>query len=149
MLLAFTALVSAATPLAPTGKWVVDFAAAQCVASRQYGDEKLFIKASPMGDVVQIGLMRAGSGLGPRAVDVELQPQGGATFKGSAIVWTAGKPSNRLYMVNLPVAEFNRVSRGQALRIRFGDSERHLSISGMRALAGAMKTCVDDLQECG
>ena len=55
---------SAAEPLQPTAKWVVNFDAAQCVASRNYGtaDKPLFLvlKAPPIGDVLQIGIIRNG-----------------------------------------------------------------------------------------
>lgn len=57
----FTALIAIAgvtAPLPPAGKWVVDFADEQCVASRTFGAAKdpwvLVIKPSPTSDVVQL-----------------------------------------------------------------------------------------------
>jgi hypothetical protein len=67
--LAFLAAVSAgaaasAEPRQPTGKWVVNFADAQCIATRNYGSEKdplvLVLKAPAIGGLLQIGIVRNG-----------------------------------------------------------------------------------------
>ena len=71
--LAFGPIVSnpaSAAVSAPTGKWVVDYEDQACVATRQYGTETkplfLALKPSPMGDVMQLSVIRKGSsdGLG-------------------------------------------------------------------------------------
>jgi TonB family protein len=56
---------SNAAVLAPTGKWVVDYEEQACVATRQYGTEAkplfLALKPSPMGDVMQLSIIRKGN----------------------------------------------------------------------------------------
>jgi len=140
------ALPATAAPTPPTGKWLVDFADAQCVASRAYGEEQFFLKFSPMGDVVQVGLMRPAGFSGPRPVDALMRPGTGAAFKGSAIAYSPGKSGQRIYLVNLPVAEFNRLSGSPTLALQFGDLRRELAVSGMSALAKVMMQCIDHLQ---
>lgn len=145
-LILFGAGKAEAAPLAPTGKWVVDFDDAQCVASRAYGAESLFLKASPFGDIVQVGWMRPAPSSTPRQVSAEFRPATGEPFRGNAISWSAGKEPMRLAMINLPLAEFERLSRSQSLAITFGLLERHVAIAGMAQLASVMKSCVEDLQ---
>ena len=48
----------------PAGKWVVNFGAAECIASRNYGTAEapffLVLKNPPMGDIVQVALLKPG-----------------------------------------------------------------------------------------
>lgn len=54
-----------AAPLQPTAQWHVDFADEQCVASRNYGSTEsplfLVFKMPPIGDIMQIAVVRNGS----------------------------------------------------------------------------------------
>ena len=87
-MLALATLAAAAPPsrpaLAPTGKWVVDFDTAQCVASRNYGspDKPLFLalKQPALGDVMQLLFLRPSSSSSRFAeqVDATLATDGGA-----------------------------------------------------------------------
>lgn len=139
---------AAASPIAPTGKWVVNFDDAQCVASRAYGEEQLFLKASPFGDVVQFGVMQPGRSGPPQQVVAELTPQTGDTVRGTAILWTSkGEAATKLRMMNLPAAEFQRLSASPVLVIKMGDLRREYAIPAMPAMAKVMKDCVDDLQK--
>lgn len=138
-----------AAPIAPTGKWVVEFADAQCVASRAYGPDRLFLKASPLGDIVQFGLSRSGQ-RGPRPIQMgaSVQPATGETYRGSAMSWgAAGKTPSQLWMINMPAGEFERLSTSPTLVLRFGDLKRELVSSALPEMAKVMKTCVDDLQK--
>jgi hypothetical protein len=60
------AAASGLTTRVPAGRWVVDYADEQCVAKRQYGTTEkplvLIIRPSPTSDVVQLNLVRNGSG---------------------------------------------------------------------------------------
>src|SRR3954471_4060203 len=50
-----------AAPRMPTSRWVVDFAATQCLATRNYGSETepltLALKPSVVGNVIQIAIV--------------------------------------------------------------------------------------------
>lgn len=137
-----------AVPLQPTGKWVVDFADAQCVASLAYGEELVFLKASPAGDIVQFGIREPGrSGL-PRQIDAAIEPASGAPFVGNALLWTSkGEKPFRMRMINMPAAEFERLSASPVLTFKIGEMTRSYAMPAMTALQGVMKTCVDDLQK--
>ena len=56
--------LAAAAPLQPTGKWIVHFDEAQCVAQRDYGPKGkplyLLLKQPALGGVVQIDVVEKG-----------------------------------------------------------------------------------------
>src|SRR5687768_4530251 len=62
--LAFSGAAGAAPPSKPTGPWNVDFGDAHCIAMRNYGTEAkpviLAFKPSPIGDVIQLSVVRPG-----------------------------------------------------------------------------------------
>jgi hypothetical protein len=64
MLPAFLAFALSAQPVAANGRWLVDYAEHQCVATREFGAAKdpwfLVIKPSPTSDVVQLVLVKDG-----------------------------------------------------------------------------------------
>lgn len=149
MLIAATAAIpspAAAAPIAPTGKWVVDFAEAQCVAHRNYGADQLFVKASPMGDVLQIGIVRRAGHARPMQVTAEFRPAMGEPFRGNAMSWSPRGSGRHVTLVNMPVSDFQRLSSAPSWMIRLDERRWQLAITGMEALAKVMKTCVDDLQ---
>jgi TonB family protein len=136
-----------AAPVVPTDKWVVNFDDAQCVASRAYGEDKLFLKASPLGDVVQFGIMEPGRSGPPQQVPAEIRPVSGEAFKGNAVLWsTGGKAPQRIRLINMPAAEFQRLSASPALELRIDDLKQQYAVPAMTAMAKVMKECVDDLQ---
>lgn len=140
-------LAGAPAALQPTGRWTVDFAEARCVASRDYGDESLALKASPMGDIVQLMLLRPGGYVPPQQLAGRFLEQGSATLPFSALMWSpAIKPPRRLITINLPLADFERLSAGTTLRIEIGGVQRQYQLGGMENLRKVMKSCVDDLQ---
>ena len=61
-LLSTAGTAAAAEPKQPTGKWIVNFADAQCVATRNYGSEAdpiyLVLKAPATGGTLQVGIVR-------------------------------------------------------------------------------------------
>lgn len=132
----------------PTGKWVVNFDDAQCVASRDYGTDQLFLKASPLGDVVQFGVIRPGRTGPPQQVLAEVQPAQGPAYRGSAMLWNAGsKPPKRIRLLNMPEAEFRRLAASATINLKIGEMKQSYALPGMGALAAVMKDCVDDLQK--
>jgi hypothetical protein len=138
---------TAAAPTAPTGRWIVNFDDAQCVASRAYGEDQLFLKASPLGDVVQFGVMQPGRSGPPQQVSAEIRPASGASFGGNVVMWTAGNPPQRLRLINMPGGEFERLAASPTLALKIGELRREFTIPAMPQLAKVMKECVDDLQK--
>jgi TonB family protein len=139
---------AAPAPITPTAKWVVNFDDAQCVASRAYGQEQLFLKASPLGDIVQFGIMEPGRTGPPQQVEAKITPAAGQPYTGTAMQWTSalGGP-RRMRLINMPAAEFQRLAASQTLAFQIGEMKRHYAIPSMAAMTKVMKTCVDDLQQ--
>src|SRR5687767_9415358 len=104
-------VAAGAAPTAPTGKWVVNFDDAQCVASRAYGNDQLLLKAAPIGDVVQFGVMQPGRSGPPIQVAAEVLPPAGESYSGNAVTWsTTVSPAKRVFLINMPVTDFQRLS---------------------------------------
>lgn len=168
-----TILALSATPAAseskqPSSKWVVNFADAQCVATRNYGSEDqpiyLVLKAPPIGEVLQIGVVWKGS---PRS----------AIQTGGEVVFDNGEPittnlvefghkslGQRALLVNLPTATLTPMRSATALRIRSRNSPpdpklgTRLSTGGssvdqtfvltqMSSLLKMLDTCTADLRK--
>lgn len=137
-----------AAPLVPTGKWVVNFDDAQCVASRDYGTDQLFLKASPLGDLVQFGVIRPGRTGPPQQIAAEIQPAQGPIYRGNALLWNAGsKPPKSIRLINLPEPEFRRLAASAMINLKIGEMKQSYTLPAMGALAAVMKNCVDDLQK--
>ena len=136
-----------ASPLQPTARWVVDFGQARCIASRSYGNETLALKASPLGDVVQLILLSPGGSVQAEQVQGVVQPAGGIAIPVTALRWRPpAKPPRRMTAINLPVADFAKLGTANSVRIQLGNWERELALSCMTRLSDVMKACVDDLQ---
>lgn len=141
-------LPAAAAPVAPTGKWIVDFDDAQCVASREYGQLQLGLKAAPIGEVVQVALISSGTYAPAQQLNAEIFLGDSAPVKTSGLLWSVGgKSGRRIHLVNLSVRDFARLEQAESVRIRIGNLESDLQLREMAALAKIMKSCVDDLQQ--
>jgi TonB family protein len=137
-----------AAPLAPTGKWVVNFDDAQCVATRAYGDQRIFLKAAPSGDVVQFGIISpGGSGL-PEQVPLTMAPAGAATEKVTALRWIQGTgPGRQTYLLtNLTSERFAAIENATSVSLYNSDIQRHYQLSGLAPLRKVMNDCLTDLQ---
>lgn len=145
--LAAAALLSAAEPQPPSGRWIVNFAATHCSAQRAYGEDHLVVRASPMGDSVQLGIVSPGRGGDPVQDEVTLRLSDGSSIRGSMLSWSPGGPvPRRVRQVSLPRADFERLTGSQHVRIDWADRSRHWTLSGMPALDTVMTECVNDLQ---
>ena len=132
----------------PTAKWVVDFDDAQCVASLAFGQEQLFLKASPLGDVVQFGIMEPGRTGPPKQVEAKITPVAGPSYTGTAMQWTSTLAGpRRMRLVNMPAADFRRLAASPSLAFQIGEMRRHYAMPAMAAMTKVMKSCVDDLQQ--
>lgn len=140
-----------AVPKQPTGKWVVNFDDAQCVASRNYGskDQPLFfvIKAPPLGDVMQISFVRSGSRIDADQVDATITVDDSAPLRVSMVKFAPKGANTRVHQVNLPVESFSSIRQATRITVRSGGLQETLSLSGMEPLMRTMQTCVADLRQ--
>jgi TonB family protein len=149
--LAFATAASAASePRAPTGKWVVNFAQAQCIAHRDYGTEKgaprLVLKAPPLGEVMQVAVLREVVRTLPEEVDARIAVDDRPSVKTSLMMFTPPKSKQRVYLLNMPFAEFAAVRQAKTLSLRSGGLNETFALSQMESLMKVMDACVADLR---
>jgi hypothetical protein len=156
-----------AGPKQPTGKWIVNFDDAQCVATRNYGSEEdpiyLVLKAPPIGDVLQIGVVRKGGGKDATQTDGELVFDNQPAIRTNLLEFGASKLHQRALLVNLSARDLAPMRQAATLRIRarnegqsrlgtrlaVGSSkaDESFSLSQMAALLKMMDTCTADLRK--
>ena len=158
--------VWAGEPRRPTGKWVVDFGAAQCIATRNYGpDEKplyLVLKAPPLGDVLQIGVVRTGQLGEARQIDGELVFDQHPPIRTNLLEYGVRTLKQRALLVNLPLQNLApmRTASSLSIRARHGEvlllgsrinqagsgTEERFALTHMVPLLKTMDRCVADLR---
>lgn len=143
--------IGAAEQRQPTGRWVVNFDDAQCIASRNYGTDAnplfLALKAPPLGNIIQIGVVRSAKGGEPEQIDAQVIIDGRQPQRASMLAFTAKKQKQRAYWINLPRREFAPATSARVIAIR---GKRELSesfaISAMQPLMKVLDDCVADLR---
>lgn len=156
-MLALATLAGAAPPskpaLAPTAKWVVDFDAAQCMASRNYGtaDDPLLLalKQPAIGDVIQLYVIRRGGGSAPFAVqfDGKIALDGAELSKRSMLNFSGKATRQRVLLLNMPLAEFAAVRTAKTLTIDAGSRlDETFELKDVEKLMKVMDHCVADLR---
>lgn len=141
-----------ASPRQPTGAWVVDFAAAQCVASRNYGTEAdplvLALKAPPIGDVMQLAVIRPGSdGRTAEHLDAKILIDGGVPIDTSMVAFAVPGSEQRLFRTNLPLEQFEAVSNAKTISIQAeGQLDQGFELNQMEPLLRIMRNCTADLR---
>ena len=151
--LALLCAPASADPVAksPTGKWIVDFDDAQCIAMRNYGTTDsplvLVLKQPVLGDVMQLSIVRRGTG------------GRFAEQHGASISWDGGKPvritavssadqqsRNLLLQMNLDQPTFTLVSHAKSLHLRVNDQlDASFQLSNMDDVLKVLDQCVADL----
>ncbi len=150
-LIAAPASAQSDEPRAPTGKWVVDFADSQCIATRDYGSVDmpllLYFKPAPLGGVMQVGLIRKSKTGETTQVDAKLSVDQGRPIDISMLAFTAKKQGRRINLINLPLVTFDRVRPATVLSISApGQLRESFVLTGMTPLMKAVHTCLADLQ---
>ncbi len=142
---------AAPAPRQPTAKWVVDFDAAQCVASRNYGtvDKPLVLalKAPPLGNVIQLLIIHPGSAP-PYARQLEgtIEMDGAQPIRLSMLAHRA--KSRRVVRTNVPLDRFAALRRATSLSVKVpGLLNERFAIPSMHALMRTMDECVADLRK--
>jgi TonB family protein len=156
-LVLFSALASAVAadaasePRAPTAKWVVNFADAQCIAHRDYGTEKgaprLVLKAPPLGDVMQVAILRHVAPTAPEQVGASIVVDQRPPLKTSLMMYTPPRSKQRVYLLNMPSADFAAVRQAKILSVRSQGLNETFALSQMESLMKVMDKCVANLRQ--
>jgi TonB family protein len=140
----------AAEPRPPTGKWVVNFDAAQCIASRNYGTAKvpffLVIKAPPVGNVIQLAVMLKGRREAPEQLEAKLIVDQRPPLRASVMAYTPKGGGLRAHRINLPSADFMPLRQAKSLEIQSPGLTETFALSQMEPLLKTMEQCVADLR---
>jgi hypothetical protein len=142
---------AAADPLQPTGHWNVDFGDAHCIATRDYGTRAapliLALKPSPIGDVMQLSVLRASGDRGISQFGGTIAVDEAAPAKVSVLGYPAKSGGLRIAAINLPPDRFRPVRTASALRVRTGTGVSHsFALTQMAAVAGTLDRCVAGLR---
>lgn len=156
--LIFAALIAmpvavAAEPLQPTGKWTVDYAASQCVASRAFGTGEtpltLSIKPAHSGGSARLVLSNAWTQLrvaNAYTASVDFA-DGGKPFRTDAMPAMAFGPSRAVVIVDLPAEQAARLRKSATVRIASGGvGDRTFAVGSLGQLFIALDKCVADLR---
>ncbi|HEX8239113.1 MAG TPA: energy transducer TonB [Allosphingosinicella sp.] len=135
---------------APTGKWNVNFADAQCVAHRDYGTPadplKLLLKAPAVGDVMQVAVLRPAAWTSAEQVKATVTVDGGPPLKTSLLMYSPKDSKERVYLLNMPSAEFASVRRAKTLSVHSSGLSETFALSQMEPLLKIVDECVADLR---
>jgi TonB family protein len=149
-LAAATAGDAAAEPRLPTGKWNVNFGDAQCLAHRDYGTPaqplRLLLKAPPLGDVMQVAVMHKAGASPPEQVDSIVTADGGRPLKTNLLMYTPKGSRERVYLLNMPSADFASVRQAKTLSVRSEGLNETFALSDMEPLLKIVDECVADLR---
>ena len=145
-----TAAWPADGPRSPTGKWNVNFADAQCIAHRDYGTSekslRLVLKAPPVGDVMQVAVLRESASSDPQQVDATVTIGSGRPLRTSLLMYTPKGSRERVYLLNMPSDRFASVREAQTLSVRSDGLNETFALSNMAPLLKVMDDCVSDLR---
>jgi TonB family protein len=144
------AAAAAAPPRQPTAAWTVDFHASQCVAFRAYGTPDdplhLVLKRPPLGDVMQVTVMRRGSAAAPAQVEATITVDDRPAVKANMLMFGAKDEKLRVYRLNMTSASFAAVKEGKRLSIRSNGLNETFALSSMAPLLKVMEDCIVDLR---
>ncbi len=167
VLVVSSAAAAAADPKQPTGKWVVNFDDAQCVATRNYGSEAdpiyLVLKAPATGGSLQVGIVQKGRGIEPKQFDGEVVFDDAATIRTNLLEFGNRKLGQRALLVNLSSQNVPSLRPAKTLSIRARDrgisklgtrlgqggsrDGETFALSQMHALMNMLDKCTEDLRE--
>lgn len=145
------AAVAQPTPRQPTAKWIVNFDASQCIANRSYGTAEeplhLVLKAPPIGNVMQIAVMRKGGTMAAEQVDASIGIDQQPPRKTSMLTFGSKNTKLRIYVLNMSSADFMQARQAKTLAIRSPGLNETFSLSQIEPLLRTMDRCVEDLRQ--
>lgn len=147
-----SAAMAQPAPRKPTAAWVVDFHASQCVAFRTYGTEEnplhLVLKSPPLGDAMQVTVMRRGSAAaGAAQVEATVGVDDRPVVRANMLMFGAKDEKLRLYRLNMPSSDFAAVKEAKRLAIRSEGLNETFALSQMGPLLKIMDDCAADLRK--
>lgn len=129
-----SSVASAGEPRQPTGKWIVNFADAQCVATRNYGTDAdpilLVLKAPATGGSLQVGVVKTGSKGDATQIGGEVVFDETTAVQASLLEFGNKKLNQRALMTNLTAQELAPMREAKSIRIHA--REEGLSTIGTR-----------------
>jgi TonB family protein len=141
-----------AAPRDPTEKWVVNYAEAQCVASRNYGTAEkplfLVLKPAPIGNVMQLTLVRKG----PRTDGMADETTGAIRIDNMrampvSILSFGSKRGIVSARMNLTAVQYSAVRSAHQIDIRGQDFDDTLMLSQLEPLGRSLDACIVDLRD--
>jgi len=149
VLLLSTTAESARTPRQPTGKWIVHFDDAQCVAERNYGSENkplyLALKQPALGKVIQIDIVERGYSNDATQFDGTIQFDGAAPRKVSVLRFPVSKEKMRIHMINIPLDVVSESRAATAVSIKSAYLDENFALQQFGSLLDVMNECAADL----
>lgn len=140
--------LAAPAPLAPIGKWQVDYDDAQCVAGREFGDKKspllLVLKPSPTSDVMQLLVARKGPSARAVQMPASLSFGTGAPIEASELRY--GVDGRFMRSIILSGAQANALTAGDRITWA-GKGDLSLSTGTLDAVKKALAACRTNLRQ--
>lgn len=142
----------AATPLEPSGPWQVDFGDAHCIAARKYGSGDkavvFLLKPAPLGDVMQVSVLRAGRKKEVGQYDGDMRIDEGPSSKVSILGYSPHSGKDRVSTINLPLAAFEPVRTAATLGLRSSvEINYSFALTQMAAVGRTLDRCKDNLRK--
>jgi hypothetical protein len=142
--------MGAAEPRRPTGRWVVDYDDAQCVASRNYGtdDKPLFLalKPSPTGSVMRVMLIRSGASSDAEQRPASIRFDDKAPISVNALSYGDAKAKRLAASINLPMETFAANRRASTIEIKGSRFNERLAVGGLSGVVAAFEDCLANLR---
>lgn len=149
--LALTSSQPQPVPKQPTGKWLVDFADAQCVATRNYGSKEepvfLVVKQPPLGSVMQLAIVDHRGAGKPEQLDATVTFDNQKPIKIGLLRYRPLKTKYRSNLMNVPLKDFAAAGSVGVIRIRSDRFDQAFAVSAMSALLKTMDECALDLRQ--
>jgi hypothetical protein len=141
-----------AEPLQPIGKWNVDFGDAHCIALRSYGSPDkpitLAFKPSPIGDVMQVSVLREAGDKQVDQFDGTLTLDQAPPVKVSILGYGSKSGKSRISVMNLPLSTYQAIRGASSLGLRsWGEVDVAFALSQMEPVARALDRCVTALRK--
>ena len=139
-------------PKPATERWVVDFDDAQCVAMRNYGTKDspfvLALKQPALGDVMQLSLVRRGTGDAfAEQHDASISLDGGKPIEMTVVSAAIKRSGNVVVQMNIRRATFDLFARARTVRIRAKDQlDASFQLSQVDGVVKVLDQCVADLR---
>lgn len=148
---AAAAQAPAAAPLAPSGKWVVDYDDAACILSRDFGTgpalTTIGFKPSPFGDNIEVVMITAGAGAPYRKGEAKLILEPSGRVVPSTVEIFRIKARDRMVATLTAQGDVAAdLQTSSTVAIELGDgSRRSVAVTNITKAFGALQKCQVDL----